>query len=87
MKEVIYPNGETLDFETKDEKPTLEELQAAVGGYIEVVTLSDGNLMIIDEEGKLKHKEPNHVATERAFPFGGDTIVGEAVVLSPDLMD
>jgi len=86
MKEIIYPNGETLDFETKKEKPSLKELQKAVGGYIELVQLLDGNIMIINEEGKLNDLEPNHVATEKAFPKGGDIIVGNAVVLSPELM-
>lgn len=31
---------------------TLEALQAAVGGYIEVVTLGDGLAAIVNEEGK-----------------------------------
>jgi len=38
---------------------TLEGLQEAVGGYIEVVRLSDTLLAIVDEEGRLKGKQNN----------------------------
>jgi hypothetical protein len=45
---------------TKDEKltvhvsiPTLEELQAAVGGYVEVRELKNGVTMWLNEEGKI----------------------------------
>ena len=37
---------------------TLEALQDAVGGYIETVTLFEGVVMIVDEEGRLKGKRP-----------------------------
>lgn len=37
---------------------TLEALQDAVGGHIEAVTLFEGVVMLIDEEGRLKGKRP-----------------------------
>lgn len=51
----------------------LQALQAMVGGYIETVTLWDGLVLIVDEEGKLKHKELN-------FYLPGDIVAGTAVL-------
>ena len=59
----------------------LTELQTLVGGYIEVVRTTDLRFMILDEEGKLKHKELNIAAT-RLYQHGRkDPIVGDAVVI------
>ena len=33
--------------------PTLEEAQAFVDGYVEMVSLADGSQLLINEEGKL----------------------------------
>ncbi|MBW8016573.1 MAG: DUF3846 domain-containing protein, partial [Planctomycetes bacterium] len=57
---------------------TLEELQQAVGGYIELVPINQGEhknkLMIVDEEGKLKaDAQVNREASEIA----GQQIVGQ----------
>lgn len=43
--------GEPLHLEDIDN--TLEAMQEFVGGYIEAVTLSDGKVIICNEEGKL----------------------------------
>ncbi len=62
----------------------LEELHALVGGWLEVVYLSDGRLMVIDEEGKLKGYPRNEQATRLAAGrlFSGDYIAGTAVLVS-----
>ncbi len=62
----------------------LEELHALVGGWIEVVYLPDGRLMVIDEEGKLKGYSRNEKATRLAASrlFPGDYIAGTAVLVS-----
>lgn len=63
-----------------DRHPTLQELQKAVGGYIEVVqTDSDGTIMIVDEEGRLKRKKWNKKASYKA----GKAIAGDVVIM-PD---
>lgn len=36
---------------------TLENLQRTVGGYIETVTIAEGLVLIVDEEGRIKGKE------------------------------
>ena len=63
---------------------TLEELHALVGGWIEVVYLPDGRLLVIDEEGKLKGYPRNEQATRLAAGrlFSGDYIAGTAVLVS-----
>jgi len=58
------------------------EIQKLVDGYLECVRLRDGRLMWFDEEGKLKGKPANLVATMLApdvLPIG-DVIVGNAVI-------
>tara|TARA_X000001382_G_scaffold127959_1_gene116655 strand:- start:1297 stop:1647 length:351 start_codon:yes stop_codon:yes gene_type:complete len=53
----------------KNQKPTLEELQAMVGGPVQVA-MDDQDLrvqIIVDEEGKLKGKPMNEEATEYWF--------------------
>ena len=63
---------------------SLEELHAMVGGWIEVVYLPDGRLLVIDEEGKLKGYPRNEQATRFAAGrlFVGDYIAGPAVVVT-----
>jgi hypothetical protein len=55
----------------------LHALQEAVGGHIEVVHLmTEGDLMIVDEEGLIKGREPNKTATILAQqPIYGDALV------------
>lgn len=62
----------------------LEELHALVGGWLEVVYLPDGRLMVIDEEGKLKGYLRNEQATRLAAGrlFAGDYIAGTAVIVT-----
>ena len=56
---------------------TLEAIQKAVGGYIEVVRMDNNLLMICDEEGKLKGKPYN-------FDLGSDIIVGDVLFVQND---
>ena len=54
----------------------LEWMQQKVGGYIELIQLGDGKLLVVDEEGVLKDKAANEAATKLAgFPVVGDVIV------------
>jgi hypothetical protein len=67
----------------------LAELQQMVGGYIEVIYLSEGRLMVLNEEGKLRGLPVNAKATAVALPFlgEGDFIVGDALVCDEGLFD
>ena len=66
----------------KDESPSLSDAQKFVGGYVEVVQVNDG-ILIIDEEGKLKDKPVNEVASKMyADKYGdADIIVGDAIFI------
>ena len=76
IKEVFPKNGK--DF-------SLEELKQYIGGgYIEIVRCKGGQIMVIDEEGKLKGLPINPVAT-MIYGNPNDIIVGD-VLLCPDKM-
>ena len=56
---------------------TLENLQRTVGGYIETIPVTSKDVILCDEEGKLKLKPTN-------ISLGNDFIVGTIVVLGVD---
>lgn len=63
---------------------SLEELQRFVCGYMEVVTLSDGRLLVLNEEGKIDGLPYNVEATLLVADvlLPGDYIAGPAVLLT-----
>lgn len=69
---------------------SLEEVQKIVGGYIEVVGLSDGNILVLNEEGKLCGLDENPKATviahEHKAMFPHDYIVGNVLICSSDML-
>lgn len=61
---------------------TLEEAQSMVGGYIEVVHLDGDNVLVCDEDGRLKNKERNEMATFNAARLGykgNEYLVGDVL--------
>lgn len=77
---IFMPDGTT----TEAPKPgkdgyTLKQLQEIVGGYIELVYLGDGRLMVVNEGGYRQRLETNYLATEAAKHIG-HTIVGPALI-------
>ncbi len=73
-EEEVHPKNGT-DFK-------LDELQDFVGGYIEIIHLNDGRIMVINEEGKLLDLPVNLLATvQYQLSFGPiDQIYGNALV-------
>ena len=63
-------------YETEIEN-TLEAEQEAVGGYIEVVPLDNGKLLICNEEGKLNGMRGNR-------RIGNDVIAGPFFIVGED---
>lgn len=57
---------------------TLEAMQKLVGGYIETVSLPNGLILVMDEEGRLKGRGEN----VRCVQYG--TIVGTVFVTAAD---
>ena len=83
MATLIAPAGKITAVTPKDGTAfTANEIHTLVDGDLECVRLRDGRLMWIDEEGKLKRKQPNMVATFLALDVlqHGDLIVGPAVI-------
>ncbi len=76
VKKTITPgNGKKFE---------LEEAQKLVGGYIQIIYLDNGEVMILDEEGKLKGYPANQTASFIALSRGAihltDYIVGDVVI-------
>ena len=59
---------------SKEIEDELEEYQQILGGYLETVSFGYRQVLVCDEEGKLKNKTPNVV-------IPGDTIVGTVIVV------
>ena len=62
----LEPDGTVTPTEMLGDAPnlTLEQLQEAVGGYIEVHAVYGTDwILVLDEEGKLKGKEVNPLAS------------------------
>ena len=79
-----------LEIITDEKKlPTLKEAQEFVGGYIEAITFPNDDLLIINEEGKLKELPYNSDASEVwVYHYGmTDAIVGDALLIKADARD
>jgi len=70
------------EIQSKKDDPSLSDAQKSDGGWVEVVQVNDG-ILIIDEEGKLKDKPVNEVASKMyADKYGAaDVIVGDAIYI------
>lgn len=75
---IITTGGEQIEVApVKGEQFTLKELQDIVGGYIQLLYLPHGSIMVINEEGKVHGLPYNEVAT---IALGGSDYEGEYVV-------
>lgn len=85
---VLSADGAVAFVENDKSHADLKLLQDAVGGYIEVVTLSNDWLMIVNEEGKLKGLPINDLATAMYYINYGETdiIVGDVVLIHKKYM-
>ena len=84
MTEIIKTDGTRQPVQPANGSDfTLEEMQAIVGGYIELVELDGNTTMVVNEEGKLIPLSLNLVASRifRAHhPASKDFIVGDVLV-------
>ena len=72
-----------------DCKPSLEKLQEMVGGNIEVITLKNGYILVINRGGKRMNLNYNSEATQIYQENSGMRdmdIVGMAVIVKKGLM-
>lgn len=65
---------------------SLEELQEIVGGHIEILSLNDEEIMVLNEEGKILGLDLNDNATAIISEAGywDDFIVGDVLVCKND---
>lgn len=83
MAKIIKTSGEMVGVEPENGKYFgLEELHSFVDGYIELLYLSDGRLMVVNEEGKLRKQPYNPVASS----FAGQHIVGNVLLCEKNLI-
>ena len=78
---VIKVDGTTTKL---DHRPTLEEAQEIVGGYIELVKVGGNKTLVVDEDGRIKNKKQNDKATsilQASFIGPVTNIVGDVIVL------
>ena len=77
MARVSKADGQTYETQPKNGKDfQLKEMKDIVNGYIEIVYLRDGRLMVVNEEGRLERLPYNMTASLLA----GETIVGDVLV-------
>jgi hypothetical protein len=76
------------------ERPSLEDMQEFVGGRIELVYLSNGDHLVINEEGLLEGLQPNTRATDlwwldvgmdNVFKHGLPPLVGDIILVEGGL--
>lgn len=69
---------------TNGESFKLDEAQKMVGGYVEVIRLTNNQILLINEEGKLEALGRNAYATQLALAsraiYPNDYIVGSVVL-------
>jgi len=70
--------------------PTLTDAQQLVGGYVETRELENGDLMVFNEDGKLKGMDLNvtasvHLAFAHPETTYRDVIVGPAGLIKKEL--
>ena len=77
--QVLASDGSSREFLPANRKDyTLDELKEVVGGYIEIISLPDDFLMVLNEEGKLKGLPFNEQASQLIPPT--DYIVGDVLI-------
>lgn len=87
---VYYPNGDFQETQPNNGSTfELEELQEVVGGYIEIVRLNDGRVIIVNEDGLSLNLPVNIEATNilRRDHSTTQYIVGTAIVCDADMVE
>ena len=86
MATMMKTDGSRMEVNPSDGKMffSLEEAQKMVGGYVQVVPLGDGNILVVNEDGKPMGLPVNREATSimhRHYPMAvNDCIVGDVLM-------
>lgn len=87
---VIKTSGEINNIEFKKSIPSLEEMQAVVGGYIELVPLGNSYFMVVNEEGIIFGMPINIKATEylcKITKQPSPVILGHVLIIHSDMIN
>ena len=87
---IVYPDKDSEDYTPKNGTTfELEEMQKIVGGYIEIVRLNDGRIIIVNEDGLSLNLPVNIEATNilRRDHSTTQYIVGNAIVCDADMVE
>lgn len=87
---IIYTDKEDEDYTPKNGKTFGKtEMCGIVEGYIDIIRLNDGRVIIVDSQGKALNKAVNIPATNilRRDHFTTDYIVGTAIVCDADMIE
>lgn len=83
MATIYKTDGTSVSIQPKNGKDfSLKEMQEIVDGYIEILDLNDGRIIVLNEEGKCNGLPYNHMATlmyRKAYNTL-DFIVGDVLV-------
>ena len=82
MAEIIRVDGTR---EKVNKELTLEFMQDVVGGWIEIVTFENGNMLVCNEEGKIYGLPENILGTKIWEMYNGptDRIMGDIIMADP----
>lgn len=84
MAYLMKTNGDIKKVKPSNHKVfTLSELQHHVGGYIEMVQLLGNQILVVNDEGKIRRLPINNYATL----FTGIEIYGDVIVLDENETD
>lgn len=82
MAKLIREDGRCEIVKPARGKFTLEEVQTLVGGYVQACITVNNQVMLVDEDAKMKRKRLNRVATD-LYQFGKhDAICGDALIVA-----
>ena len=90
MAKIVYPDKDSEDYSPKNGTTfELEEMQEIVGGYIEIIRLNDGRIIVVNEEGLSQGLPVNIEATNilRRDHSTTQYIVGNAIVCDADMLE
>lgn len=87
--QILKSDGTEEEFIFDGKVPGLEAMQEVVGGYIQMIHLDDGRVMIMNEEGKLERLPQNDKATAmtRDILSQFDVVVGDVIVMDEKYME
>lgn len=89
--QIIKADGSKEPFLYSGDKPTLKELQEAVGGFIEMLAgKNEGWVLLVDEDGNRKDLSYNEAATDLVSPdymMHNNTLRGTAIHIQKSIMN